>query len=324
MHEGQLTLSEQQVATLVMRQFPHWASLSVRALPSSGTVSSLFRLGEELLLRFPLESADPEAKRVELEAEVAAARRLLDLSRPRAGAGLHKPTVQTPEPLALGEPGEGYPLPWSVYRWIPGRVAVNSEAADSVACAIGLAEFVAQLRSLDTEGRSFAGSGRGGVLQGQDQVVAHYSALGWSLPRREQMIDVARLLELWGILRQARRPASASDAWTHGDLMPGNLLLDPEGSGRLAAVIDICTLAVADPAVDLMPAWNLFGATARTAYREALAVNGQEVSDDEWERGQAWAFAQAVGCLWYYRRSNPLMSEIAERTLLELLTEKRL
>ena len=31
-----------------------------------------------------------------------------------------------PIPLAKGEPGEGYPWDWSIYRWLPGRIALVS------------------------------------------------------------------------------------------------------------------------------------------------------------------------------------------------------
>jgi len=32
-----------------------------------------------------------------------------------------------PEPVALGEPGAGYPLPWSVPTWLPGTVATDED-----------------------------------------------------------------------------------------------------------------------------------------------------------------------------------------------------
>ena len=101
--------------------------------------------------------------------------------------------------------------------------------------------------------------------------------------------------------------------WTHGDLMPGNLLARDR---RLAAVIDVGGLAPADPALDLMPAWNLMEPTARQAYRAAL-----DVDDPAWDRGKGWAFAQAVGCLYYYRVTNPVMSATARRTLEALLSD---
>jgi hypothetical protein len=41
--------------------------------------------------------------------------------------------------------------------------------------------------------------------------------------------------------------------------------------------------------------------------------------DIEWERGRAWAFQQAMGLVWYYVQSNPVMSELGRSTLGRLL-----
>jgi aminoglycoside phosphotransferase (APT) family kinase protein len=93
--------------------------------------------------------------------------------------------------------------------------------------------------------------------------------------------------------------------------MPGNLLVR---GGRLAAVIDLEAVCVGDPAVDLMPAWNLLPAGAREAYRRALAVD-----EATWWRGRGWALVQAVVALPYYVDTNPVMAETARRTLVALM-----
>ena len=36
---------------------------------------------------------------------------------------LHASAFPAPEPLLVGAPGHGYPLPWSMQTWIPGSVA---------------------------------------------------------------------------------------------------------------------------------------------------------------------------------------------------------
>jgi hypothetical protein len=46
----------------------------------------------------------------------------------------------------------------------------------------------------------------------------------------------------------------------------------------------------------------------------------REFRDDlEWERGKAWAFEQAMGLVWYYVESNPVMSRMGRRTLERIL-----
>jgi aminoglycoside phosphotransferase (APT) family kinase protein len=98
---------------------------------------------------------------------------------------------------------------------------------------------------------------------------------------------------------------------THGDLVPGNVLV---AGGRLVGVIDVEDVGPADPALDLVGAWHLLEAGPRGVLREDLGCD-----DAEWERGKAWAFAQAMGLVWYYVASNPIMSALGRRTLDRLL-----
>ncbi|GAA1685529.1 aminoglycoside phosphotransferase family protein [Kribbella yunnanensis] len=293
MHAGQLEITVPLVENLIRTQFPAWSDFKVRAVPSHGTVNALFRIGDSFVARFPLQPGDPVQVCRELVDEVAAARRLRAIS-----------PYPTPEPIALGEPGDGYPLPWSVYTWLDGTTAYDADVAGSVGFAEDLARFVLALRAEPTEGRVFTGSWRGGVLTSHDEYVAD------GLERSRGMIDVDALAKLWAALRES--PRTEPDVWTHRDLMPGNLLA---ADGRLAGIIDVGTFTVSDPAMDLQPAWNLLDPAPREAFRTALGSD-----DAEWARGMGWSLAQAIGCLWYYVETNPVMSQTAHRTLTALLT----
>ncbi len=66
------------------------------------------------------------------------------MSWPRAS------TVPTTEPVALGKPGEGYPLPWSVQTWLPGHDATVEDPAGSIEFTHDLAALIASLRTVDT------------------------------------------------------------------------------------------------------------------------------------------------------------------------------
>jgi aminoglycoside phosphotransferase (APT) family kinase protein len=292
MHANQLEIRVPLVQELIRTQFPSWGDVTVRAVPSHGTVNALFRIGDEFVGRFPLQPGKVARVRRELEDEAAAARRLHAIS-----------PYPTPQPIALGEPGAGYPLPWAVYTWLDGTTAYDADVAGSTDFAEDLGRFVLALRAEPTEGRVFTGSWRGGVLTSQDEYVAD------GLARSRGLIDVDALARLWAVLRET--PRTSVDVWTHRDLMPGNLLV---ADGRLAGVIDVGTFTVSDPAMDLQPAWNLLDPTAREAFRTALASD-----DAEWLRGMGWAFAQAIGCLWYYVETNPVMSQTAHHTLSALL-----
>lgn len=292
MHPGQLTVSAATVRALIGEQFPQWRSLPVRELASQGTVNAIFRVGDGLTARFPLQSEDAASVRRWLAAEADAARELAVSTR-----------FPTPLPVALGEPGEGYPLPWSVQTWLPGIVATEDDPGASEAFAHDLAEFIAGLRAADTRGRTFRGSGRGGDLPSHD---------GWMatcFERSEQFLDVPRLRVMWAELRTL--PRTAADVMTHGDLIPGNVLVR---GGRLAGVLDGGGFGPADPALDLVGAWHLLEAGPRQLLRHDLS------SDDlDWERGKAWAFQQAMGLVWYYASSNPALSRMGRRTLGRLI-----
>jgi aminoglycoside phosphotransferase (APT) family kinase protein len=256
MHPGQLTVSADVVRELVREQFPQWRSLPVAAVASHGTVSALFRIGEEFVARFPLLPGDVGATRQRLESEAEAARELAGRTR-----------FPTPETVALGEPGAGYPLPWSVQTWLPGTTAADEGADDSVAFACDLAEFIQGVRAIDTRGRQFSGQGRGGDLR------LHDAWMETCFERSEHLLDVPVLRRMWGALREL--PRTAGDIMTHGDLIPGNVLVS---DGRLAGVIDVGGLGPADPAVDLVAAWHLLDADPREVLRHAL-----ECDDLAWQ-----------------------------------------
>ena len=112
MHADQMTVTLDTVRRLVGQQFREWAHMPVTVVESEGTVNAIFRIGDQLAARFPLQPGDIEAIRRSLESEAEAARELLGRTR-----------FPIPEPVALGDPGPGYPLPWSVQTWLPGITA---------------------------------------------------------------------------------------------------------------------------------------------------------------------------------------------------------
>lgn len=77
MHAGQLGIEAATVRRLVWTQFPQWVALPVRAVASRGTVNAIFRIGDGLVARFPLQPAEVAATRWWLEREAAATRELV-------------------------------------------------------------------------------------------------------------------------------------------------------------------------------------------------------------------------------------------------------
>jgi aminoglycoside phosphotransferase (APT) family kinase protein len=292
MHADELSVTAGLVRGLVRAQFPRWRGLPVRRVASPGTVNAIFRIGTRLAARFPLQGTDPEAVRRELASEAAAARDLAAATR-----------FPVPEPVAIGEPGPGYPLPWLVQAWLPGRTGDEESPSAERAFAADLAEFIAGVRAIDTRGRAFAGRGRGGDLKDHDEWIET------CLRESEGLLDVRHLAGLWETFREL--PRDAPDAMSHGDLTPGNVLV---ADGHLTGVIDLGSYGAADPALDLISAWNLLEAGPRQVLRAALGSG-----DLEWERSKAWAFQQAMGLVWYYADSNPVMSRLGRTTLSRIL-----
>jgi aminoglycoside phosphotransferase (APT) family kinase protein len=99
----------------------------------------------------------------------------------------------------------------------------------------------------------------------------------------------------------------------HRDLHPGNLLVRGE---RLTGVLDAGAFGAADPALDLVVMWHMLDRPARERARHALGSG-----DLEWARGAAWAFAMAMGLVWYYRRSNPVMADLGRTTLARIMID---
>src|SRR5215207_5993170 len=100
-------IDEQLARRLVDRQFPHWAALPIAGVERDGHDNRTFRLGDHLTVRMP--SGEWYALQVEKE------QRWLPLLAPRLPLAI-------PVPVAKGAPGEGYPYPWSFYRWIDGEL----------------------------------------------------------------------------------------------------------------------------------------------------------------------------------------------------------
>jgi aminoglycoside phosphotransferase (APT) family kinase protein len=289
MHANQLTVSPEAVRELVDEQLPELRGLAIRTVDSEGTVNAIFRIGDHFAARFALEPSDAGSMRRQLESEARAARELAGRTR-----------FATPEPVALGEPGPGYPLPCSVQTWLPGVTATDEDPGQSAAFAHDLAEFICGVRAIETGGRTFGGHGRGGDLRSHDAWME--TCFGHS----RQLLDVPRLCRTWEVMRLLPRSA-AGDVMNHGDLIPGNVLVS---GGRLAGVIDVGGLGPADRALDLVAAWHLLEAGPRRVLRDDLGCD-----DLEWERGKAWAFEQAMGAAWYYAESNPAMSRMGRHTL---------
>ncbi|MGW7292739.1 aminoglycoside phosphotransferase family protein [Streptomyces xiamenensis] len=293
MHPGTHPIDVDLVRRLIAGQFPHWAGLAVERFSSGGTVNAMYRLGEDMVVRLPLVQGGAN--------DVLVERTWLPRLSP------HLPTA-VPEPLGDGVPAEGYPWPWSVYRWLAGENPEAGNLSEPVLLAEDLAGFVAAMRSITLPGAPQAHRG-GPVASLAAETRAAIEELR-GIP--QEGVDCDAATAMWE--EALRAPGwDGPPVWLHADLMPGNLLVD---GGRLTSVIDFGCLGAGDPACDLIPAWNLLPAEARQVFREALGVDNAT-----WIRGRGRTLSQALIALPYYRKTNPAMAHNARHVIRTVLQE---
>ncbi len=251
---------------LVHTQFPHWAGLPIRPVDHGGWDNTTFRLGDDFAVRLP--SAHYYVAQVEKE------HRWLPYFAERL-------PLPIPRLVAKGEPGCGYPWPWSVYAWLPGGHATVERVADLSEFARSLATFLTVLYAQPTDGGPPAGQHnffRGASPAVYDEETrATVAYLG-------DAIDGAAAIEAWDAALAA--PFDGPPVWFHGDLSASNLLVH---DGRLSAVIDFGTIGVGDPACDLAIAWTFFAGKSRRVFRDTVRLD-----DGAWARGRGWTLWKAL------------------------------
>jgi aminoglycoside phosphotransferase (APT) family kinase protein len=294
-HTDQIDMDEVLVRRLLEDQFPQWADLPLMAIASSGTENAIYRLGDEMAVRLPYRPV----KHDQLEK--------LNRWLPRLAPFL---PLSIPEVLARGAPSEKYPVAWSIVRWLDGEEATLERLKDSVGSAKVLAQFVRSLIAIDATGGPAPGTHnfwRGAPLAARDEVTRS------SISAAKELVDMEAVTRAWE--RDLAVPAwAAPPTWLHGDLAPDNLLLS---DGTFSAVIDWGGLGVGDPAIELLPAWNLFRGPSREAYREAIGFD-----DATWARGRGLALSTAIVALPYYNDTLPVRAKRAIEVIHEVLADQ--
>ncbi|CAM5659163.1 phosphotransferase [Streptomyces avidinii] len=291
MHADEPDIDVPLVTRLIAGQFPRWAELPVERVESGGTSNAMYRLGADMVVRLPRtpgSAADVRTEQVWL-------RRLAPVL-----------PVAVPVPAGTGRPAEGYPWPWSVYGWLPGASPVIGAIPEPELLAADLAEFVTALHRADPVDAPPAY--RSESLAARDaETRATIAELAASAG-----LDAGAATALWDEALRAPQ-GDGPPVWIHADLQPGNVLL---ADGRLSAVIDFGCAGLGDPAVDLIAAWYVIPAAARSAFRSAVGAD-----DAAWTRGRGWALSIALPELSYYRESNPAMASTARHVIAQLLAD---
>jgi aminoglycoside phosphotransferase (APT) family kinase protein len=279
------------VRRLLEAQFPQWAGLAVAPVESAGWDNTIYRLGAELAVRLP-------RRRIGAD-HIATEHQWLPV------LGRYLP-LAVPVPIGKGVPGEGYPWPWTVCRWLDGELAAQARVTDMKRAAADLARFIAALRAIDPAG--------GPVSEFRKSLPARDHIVRAAATALKDSIDTGRVQAAWQAATAAPTP-TGPPVWLHGDLHPANLLVS---SGELTAVLDFGLLGVGDPACDLMVAWTYLPAAPRADFRDALSVDNAA-----WSRGRGWALQLGL-MAGAYSADNPVLGEIGRRTVAEILADLEL
>lgn len=288
LHADELPIDIALVRRLVDRAFPEFVHESLRPLLDSGSSNALFKLGNDKLVRLPRQpgggaSIDKEA-----------------FWLPYVAARV---TAEVPTFVGVGEPDLDYPERWAITTWIPGtrtstpRSIRGDTGTDEL--AKDLARFLTELRAMEVP-----------VLAKEDKTLSWYRGLPlWDLDAdfRESAdgcrgldigLDIDEALHVWDRAVDAARTVEPNDNWYHGDLLAENLLLND--AGRLAAVIDFGGLALGNPTVDLVVAWEALDDGGRRVLRQVL-----DIDEATWIASRGWALLIAMITFPYYAASMP-------------------
>ena len=245
------------------------SDLPVRPVELDGRDNTTFRLGDHLSVRLPSDEV--------YVAQIDKEHRWLPVLADRLA-------VPIPTPVAIGQPGCGYPRRWSVYRWLTGRPAALAGVHDLDRFAEDLAEFLTALWRVPTGGDPAPGAHN--YLRGAP-IGVYDDEARTAIARLGGRIDTAGAIDVsnTAVDRRWNRP----DVWEHGDVTPSNLLVRDD---RLCGVIDFGCCAVGDPACDLTVAWTTFEGTSRQRFMQAI-----DADDSMWARAPGWALWKAVKML---------------------------
>lgn len=219
MHDGEVDIDSELVRVLIRTQFPQFGDPAIDAVPSTGTVNAMYRLGTDLCVRMPRVALWSAHLEKELEWLPVLSTRV---------------SLAVPERMAKGEPGNGYPFPWAIYRWIDGDTYAIERVDDERRAALDLAVFVAELRQVDPSGAPRSGRKPLGELDAVTRSAIESIGDGF---------DADAVTGAWD--RALEAPSWDGVAvWRHGDLLPPNILV---AGGRLAGVIDFGSVVTRVP-----------------------------------------------------------------------------
>jgi len=277
--DADITLTQQDAARLVERQFPELAPARLEPL-GAGWDNVAYVVNGRWVFRFP--------RRKIAEGLLQNEARTLPRLAP------HLP-LRIPEPVWLGRPEGHYPYPFAGYELLPGvtACAVAWTPEERLRNAPLLGRFLAALHGLrvDEETRARA--------PGDEIARADLKKRAPILRERLEQVESRRVevdgetVRAWLSRLEDTPPWNRSTCWVHGDLYARHLLVDAHHT--VTGVLDWGDVHLGDPAIDLTIAFTFLPPEARGAFREAYG----DIDEATWNRARFRAFHYGVLLLHY-------------------------
>jgi aminoglycoside phosphotransferase (APT) family kinase protein len=242
---AELIIDQALLRSLLKEQHPDLAGQSLARI-DNGWDNEMWRLGDTLCLRLPRRKL--AVPLIENEQKWL----------PRLAPNL---PIPVPAPVRTGHPGAGFPWPWSILPWLPGKSA--NQGWPSSDQAERFAGFLRALHGIPAAGAP-ANPARDQPLGGKSEDMA----------KRMNRLRSAGLWLTPGIeadwMEAVTAPEAEDSRFIHGDLHARNVLTD---RGTISGVIDWGDMCLGDPAVDLAACWTLFeGIDARKRMMDAYGA----------------------------------------------------
>jgi aminoglycoside phosphotransferase (APT) family kinase protein len=272
------------VQNLLLDQHPDLSHLTIHYV-DSGWDNVIFRLGDQFSVRLP-------------RRKVAAT--LIENEQTWLPLIADRLTIPVPTPYRIGQPAQNYPWKWSVLPWLAGVTADQEEPHSNQAKV-----FASFLRSLHMPSPANAplNAVRGVPLNQRKTSVEE------RMQRLESKTDLItqKLRNTWNTALSM--PVDVEPKWVHGDLHPGNILVE---NGAIAGVIDWGDITSGDTATDMASIWMLFGDTYT---RHQAIMEYGNISEEMLQRALGWAILFGVMFLDTGLSDRPRYAVMGERIL---------
>jgi len=289
LHKEQINIDVKIVKSLINEQFPHYNDLPLCEYNSTGTVNSIFRLGNDYCVRLPYLK--------EFEDSILNEHKILPYIK-------NYISIKIPQSIELGKPGNLYPYHWAIHSWIDGDYYNDNKISNYQEIISELVNFIKELHSIELS-KDAPKAGRKPLKELNSLTVD-------SLNNSKNEIDYQKIIKIWEIL--VNSPVwDNNSVWIHSDLLKPNILIK---NNHILGIVDFGSAGIGDPAFDIISAWAVFNKENRKIFREKL-----QVSDDIWNRACGYALHQAALIIPYYRNSNKSFVKHAVNTINEIIMD---